>query len=87
MTKLKFVLMLGVVSAIGMFAWGLSGIMTGKSLDKSYGRAADGTRQFSRYVVRDEEPIWFWVLCSTYMLLGIALLATVVLVFFRRFAS
>lgn len=79
MTDSKFVLMLGVVSAVGMFGWGVSGVLTGRILDKSYGRAADGSRRFSRYVKRSEEPVWFWVLCGTYMILGIALLATVAL--------
>jgi hypothetical protein len=87
MTGSKFVLMLGVASAIGMFGWGLSGVLTGRILDKSYGRAADGSRRFSRYIKRSEEPVWFWVLCGTYMTLGIALLVAVALFFFRRDGS
>ena len=83
MAESKFVLMLGVVSAIGMFGWGLSGVLTGRILDKSYGRAEDGSRRFARYVVRSEEPVWFWVVCGTYMAVGAALLVAVVLIFLR----
>ena len=87
MAEVELVLMLGVVSAIGMFGWGLSGVLTGRILDKSYGRAADGSRRFSRYVQRSEEPIWFWVLCGTYMTVGVVLLVAVALFSFRRHGS
>ncbi len=69
---------LGVILAIGMVAWGLSGVVTGKVLTKSYG-TVDGERRYYRYVHRDEEPVWFWTLCCIYSGVGIAMLGLIYL--------
>ena len=74
----NLVLVFGVVAGIAMFGWGLSGVLTGRILGKTYGRADDGEREFARDVLRSGEPLWFWLLCGTYMAVGAALLAIVV---------
>jgi hypothetical protein len=76
MNATKLVLILGVVSGIGMLAWAASGVVMGKILTKSYG-GDDGQRRYSRYVFRDQEPVWFWVLCTTYGMVGIGVLVAV----------
>ena len=72
----KAVLVLGVFSGIGMLAWALSGVITGKILIKSYGDE-NGERRYSRYVFKDEEPAWFWAHCAIYATVGIAVLTVV----------
>ena len=64
---------LGVVLALGMIGWGLSGVFTGKVLTKSYG-TVDGERRYYRFVRRDDEPVWFWALCGVYMTIGAGML-------------
>lgn len=82
MNETKVVLMLGFISGAGMLAWALSGVVTGKILTKSYG-SDDGQRRYSRYVFRDEEPVWFWLLCTTYGTVGIGVLVVVTRLFMR----
>lgn len=80
MTETRIVLCLGLVAGIGVIVWALSGVMTGRILTKSYGRDDDGERRYSRYVQRSEEPIWFWVNCATYAVVGIAVTIVALLV-------
>jgi hypothetical protein len=82
MNGTKIVLVLGIFSGLGMLAWAMSGLITGKILTKSYG-SEGGERRYSRYVFRDEEPVWFWVLCATYGAVGMAVLAVVILLLMR----
>ncbi len=69
-----FVLVLGIIAGIGMLAWAASGLLAGKILTKSYG-SESGERRYSRYVFRNEEPVWFWTLCAIYGAVGVAVLA------------
>ena len=62
------------LAAIGMLAWGLSGVVTGRVVVKSYG-TIDGRRVYYRVVRRAQEPLWFWTVSSVYMALGIVLMA------------
>lgn len=73
------ILGLGLVAAIGMLAWGLSGALTGRIAVKSYG-TVDGRRVYYRVVRRDEEPLWFWTISSVYTGVGIVL---IVVLYFR----
>ena len=74
----KFILELGALLAIGMMVWGISGMFLGKVLTKSYG-SVDGERRYYRFVRRDEEPVWFWILCGTYTGVGVAMLTLIVI--------
>ncbi|HUL42425.1 MAG TPA: hypothetical protein VLV32_11065 [Burkholderiales bacterium] len=76
MISSTFLLGLGILVAVGMVAWGMSGIILGKVITKSYG-TVDGERRYYRFVRRDEEPIWFWILCSTYLGVGIAMMVLI----------
>ncbi|HXZ97561.1 MAG TPA: hypothetical protein VEG37_11035 [Burkholderiales bacterium] len=78
MTSSKIVLVLGILLAIGMVAWGVSGIVLGKVITKSY-ETINGERRHFRLVRRDEEPVWFWIVCSVYVAVGIAILVMVYL--------
>lgn len=80
MISSKFVLGLGVLLAIGMVAWGMSGIILGKVITKSYG-IIDGERRYYRFIRRDEEPIWFWIVCSVYVSVGIAMMVLIYVLF------
>ncbi|HZV94262.1 MAG TPA: hypothetical protein VFF72_13670 [Caldimonas sp.] len=77
MSDTKIVLVLGLVCGIGMLGWALSGVVTGRILTKTYGNDEDGERRYSRHVYRSEEPVWFWVNCATYGIVGIAVLLVV----------
>ncbi len=63
-----------------MLAWGLSGVVSGKVLTKSYG-VVDGKRTYYRFVSRSKEPVWFWTLCSLYMAIGIATIGILYFIF------
>jgi formate/nitrite transporter FocA (FNT family) len=76
MISSRLMLGFGFIAALGMVAWGLSGVFTGRVLTKSYGKV-DGKRTFYRFVRREEEPVWFWILCGIYTTVGIAMLALI----------
>lgn len=76
MISSKVILWFGFFAALGMIGWGLSGVFTGRIVTKAYG-TVDGKRIYYRFVRRDEEPAWFWVLCSIYMTVGIAMMVTI----------
>ncbi len=82
MTSSNMIVGLGVVLALGMIGWGLSGAFTGRVLTKSYG-TVEGERRYYRFVRRDEEPVWFWTLCGVYTSIGIGMLL-VLYVFMQR---
>lgn len=73
MNETRVVLFLGLLSGMGMLGWALWGLITGRILTKSY-RNEDGERRYSRCVFRSEEPVWFWVTCATYGIVGVAVL-------------
>jgi hypothetical protein len=72
-------LVIGVILALGMVGWGLSGVFTGKVLTKAYG-TVDGERRYYRFVSRQDEPVWFWTLCGVYTGIGICMLLVLYLV-------
>ena len=80
MISSNVILLIGIIAAIGMFGWGLSGVCTGRIFTKAYG-TVDGKRIYSRFVRRDEEPAWFWTLCSVYMAVGIVMMVVLYLLF------
>jgi len=75
----KVILVIGIILAIGMVAWGVSGIVLGKVITKSY-ETINGERRYFRLVRRDEEPVWFWILCSIYISVGLAVLVIIYLI-------
>ena len=83
MSETRLVLFLGLISGFGMLGWALSGVITGRILTKTYDNE-DGERRYSRYVLRSEEPVWFWVNCATYGIVGIAVLVVVAGLLLRR---
>jgi len=76
MISSKIILGFGIIAAIGMLAWGLSGVFIGRIVIKSY-NTINGNRMYYRFVRRDEEPILFWIVCSVYMAVGIALMVII----------
>jgi len=66
-------LVLGLILALGMIGWGLSGVFSGRVLTKSYG-IVDGKRRYYRLVSRQQEPLWFWTLCGVYAGIGMCML-------------
>jgi hypothetical protein len=79
MNSSKAILWFGFAAALGMIGWGLSGVFTGRVMTKSYG-TVDGERTYYRFVRRDEEPVWFWTLCSIYTGVGIGMLVVLFMV-------
>lgn len=79
MSSTAIILALGIVMALLMMAWGLSGVFTGRVLTKSYG-TVEGQRRYCRFVRRDEEPVWFWTLCCIYTGVGIAMMVVLLLI-------
>ena len=71
-----FILVLGVIAALGMIAWGVVGMLRGAVITKAYG-TVDGVRRYYRMVRREEEPVWFWTLCTVYSGVGVAMLAVI----------
>lgn len=59
-----------------MLGWGISGLVTGKILAKSY-HVENRRQRYARYIYRQVEPIWFWLLCTTYCAVGIGSLIVV----------
>jgi len=80
MISSKITLGFGIIAAIGMLPWGLSGVFIGRIATKSYD-TIDGKRMYYRFVRRGQEPIWFWIVCSVYMAVGIALMVIIYVLF------
>lgn len=80
MAASRFVLVLAALIALGVIGWGISGVLIGSIRVKSYGFADDGSRRFSREVLRREEPVWFWTICCTYVAVGVAALVAVAMI-------
>ena len=76
MISSEALLVIGMFAATSVLGWGLSGVFTGKILTKAYG-AVNGRRVYSRFVYRDQEPVWFWTLCGTYTSIGIMMMAVI----------
>ena len=72
----SFLLTLGMIGALGMIAWGVIGMLRGAVITKAYG-TVDGQRRYYRLVRREEEPRWFWILCTTYSGIGVAMLVLI----------
>jgi len=76
----SFLLILGVILALGMIAWGVIGMLRGAVITKAYG-TVDGERRYYRLVRREEEPVWFWTLCTTYSGVGVVMLVVIYMLF------